>query len=826
VPTIQARAKLTLNANALWYAPGVNIRAQAKLALNANAKGRARATGKLALRANALWREPATPSKARGRLALNANAAGPSAQAWPNGFVGQIEVRLEAVAGGGTVTNALYPLTLTDPALATAATDDDPGNGGLSLNAGFDVQIETAAGAVLGYVRLGYQATGAWVGLVNLPSRNFAVDESIFVYVGKAVTDGQNATLARAGGWLGWWGGTGADLTGQLRDLVEHSGVTVNDVLGDLPAIGFDGDDDYLDQAGSSYLNGLTAITAFQVYEPDFQNQTRELWNVSVGTAGELGFRFRTVDADGTKPRRIVAIAKFGASVLQLESADNTAPGTSTPVPTLPPSNTTPPAISPSSGLAVGSGVTVGDGKWTNSPTGFTYRWQQDAADIPGATAKSYTLLAAQSGKMIRCGVVASNGAGSGTEAFSTAVGPVVAAAASPFVQVYPSPFDDTTGKTIKKPGVGGVAAFNVNTGNNFPINADEIWDLRGLTATVHENANSASSFNCNNGPASSVVCGGKSTSSNVRYFGTTAGASWKDIHGDTTTGGGASGNYASLYFNGPCAKGFRAHGFYCKRTIDGMVPKDNSQGCIVENSVFTEIRDDCIQDDSQNDFTFRGCYLQGHVIFSWRPGGGSPAGKSGRIMTVRKTLIHLDRQMYLGEDTAGDSGSKRADKYVDPTHRNNTIVHPGAGMGSKWLHKTHSTGDAGGLKIRYDMEDVLIRIDTPSVDGISAGEMFPNTADGVGVGSVNGSRYVDVHVVWLGPNYATTGAPVAWDTVFAATGQTKASLLAMGITIHDGGAGGSSEQDALDYWNLHKAAFMTAHGYDAGTDTFSWNRP
>ena len=107
----------------------------------------------------------------------------------------------------------------------------------------------------------------------------------------------------------------------------------------------------------------------------------------------------------------------------------------------------------------------------------------------------------------------------------------------------------------------------------------------------------------------------------------------------------------------------------YIKRTMDGTVPKDNSQGCIIENSCFLEIRDDVIQDDSQNDFTFRGCYLQGHVIFSWRPGGKSPAGKSGRIMTVENCLIHLDRMMYLGEDTYGDAGSKRADKYVSPNN-------------------------------------------------------------------------------------------------------------------------------------------------------------
>ena len=50
----------------------------------------------------------------------------------------------------------------------------------------------------------------------------------------------------------------------------------------------------------------------------------------------------------------------------------------------------------------------------------------------------------------------------------------------SEFVVVYPYPFTGTT-KTIRRPGVSGVAAFNVNTGNNFNIGSNEIWDLRGL---------------------------------------------------------------------------------------------------------------------------------------------------------------------------------------------------------------------------------------------------------------------------------------------------------------------------------------------------------
>ena len=313
-PRAQARMKLALKFSAAWELPAAGAKARAKLALRFRARAGSRAAAKMALRFNALWRAPASPSKARMKLALRLNATGSSVTTWGNGYTGQIELRQNALSGGATVANALLPVIIVNPALRTVA------NGGLSQNAGLDVQLETTGGTPLGYVRLAYDgASGLWAGLANVTSRAFGADESLMLYVGKAAASGANAVLARGSDWLAWLpGGSVTDLTGLGHSLVNH-GATVGSLDG-LTAWLFNGVDQYLDQASSSYLNGLAALTAVQVYEPTVENESRELWNVAVGTAGELGFRLKS------STRRLIANAKFGASTLSLESADNTAP--------------------------------------------------------------------------------------------------------------------------------------------------------------------------------------------------------------------------------------------------------------------------------------------------------------------------------------------------------------------------------------------------------------------------------------------------------------------------------------------------------------------
>lgn len=60
-------------------------------------------------------------------------------------------------------------------------------------------------------------------------------------------------------------------------------------------------------------------------------------------------------------------------------------------------------------------------GTWANNPTSFSYQWQRchaagaPCADIPGATAATYAVGAADRGFRLRVAVTAANAAGSVT---------------------------------------------------------------------------------------------------------------------------------------------------------------------------------------------------------------------------------------------------------------------------------------------------------------------------------------------------------------------------------------------------------------------------
>jgi hypothetical protein len=75
----------------------------------------------------------------------------------------------------------------------------------------------------------------------------------------------------------------------------------------------------------------------------------------------------------------------------------------------------------------VGSTLTAGTGTWGPAPVTFTYQWLSDGAPINGATASSYTLVAADEGKSVSVTVTGSK---DGYENVSRTSEPVVAAAA------------------------------------------------------------------------------------------------------------------------------------------------------------------------------------------------------------------------------------------------------------------------------------------------------------------------------------------------------------------------------------------------------------
>jgi hypothetical protein len=75
------------------------------------------------------------------------------------------------------------------------------------------------------------------------------------------------------------------------------------------------------------------------------------------------------------------------------------------------PTNATAPVVSGST--VAGSVLTTTNGTWNNSPVSFTYQWQSNTVNIPGATGTTYTSVTGDIGNAIRCVVTAINPAGS-----------------------------------------------------------------------------------------------------------------------------------------------------------------------------------------------------------------------------------------------------------------------------------------------------------------------------------------------------------------------------------------------------------------------------
>ena len=477
------------------------------------------------------------------------------------------------------------------------------------------------------------------------------------------------------------------------------------------------------------------------------------------------------------------------------------------------PVNTVPPVIKGTPKVA--KKLTVDAGTWAGEPTKFNYRWMADGEVIEGARLNEFVCTQAQRDKKITCRVKAFNAEGTG-KVVTAPVGPVTAVVGPVIddplgvVKCYASPFDNPGDLKIIRPN------FKPNGGNIYKPGENELWDLRGFVGTEHKDGNSATTFAFMDGAATAIVSGGKVYSPNKMYSGEKHGAPWNVIHGNTQFGGSASGNYASLrcYRNKP---GFTMHGFYLKNSMDAFCPQPDSggaRGWRIVNFCWVEIRDDGAQDDGQLGGECCGGKIQAHVFWSWRPGRGASAGKSGEIVRFERVVVHHDRMMWQGEDTNGQLGGKREDKYGGPDNRNNGIIRGATpGMGSRVLFKTHATNDPGMLKVRTDMQDVAFIIDTPPVDGIDEGDIFPALADGVGPGSKWGSAYKNVHVLWRGPGYGDTGYG-KWPFK-----QSKQQLAEMGITLHD------DENQAHDLAVRTLKAFDQAHGYNSDSDTYSWNR-
>jgi alpha-tubulin suppressor-like RCC1 family protein len=144
--------------------------------------------------------------------------------------------------------------------------------------------------------------------------------------------------------------------------------------------------------------------------------------DISSATAGTYGLVFADV---GSTVRVVVTASNSYGSASATSSQTAVVVGVVGP----PPVNTALPTITGTPGQ--GQTLTAVNGTWTNSPTGYAYRWRRcDAAgdaclDISGATPSSYTLVPADVGSTIRVVVTASNsyGSASATSAQTAVVG-------------------------------------------------------------------------------------------------------------------------------------------------------------------------------------------------------------------------------------------------------------------------------------------------------------------------------------------------------------------------------------------------------------------
>ncbi len=133
-------------------------------------------------------------------------------------------------------------------------------------------------------------------------------------------------------------------------------------------------------------------------------------------TYGTYGSCFRALDAIGIPVPENMARGKYTVTVRTYDGLDGASTYTYIDGPPPPPVDVKPPVVSTVS-PHVGDTLTASTGQWSNSPTGFEFRWRHCKNNVCTrvAIAPSYTVTASDVGYRIEVRVFASNAQGTGT---------------------------------------------------------------------------------------------------------------------------------------------------------------------------------------------------------------------------------------------------------------------------------------------------------------------------------------------------------------------------------------------------------------------------
>ena len=256
--------------------------------------------------------------------------------------------------------------------------------------------------------------------------------------------------------------------------------------------------------------------------------------------------------------------------------------------------------------------------------------------------------------------------------------------------------------------------------------------------------------------------------------------------------------------------------GFHLHGCSDGLVPDDAISGThrIHFNAIYIEAcHDDGLQNDNCKNVTMKNCYIQSHAAISERPSSSSDPFV-GEITQIYHCLFWQKRQRWCGDKkfhanvSGGDSGhpqSRKVGTWNSPTNQNNTNVNHlwslHLGWGHKWwLKPDEAPGQpVGFFRTRVDMRNTLIRMDTIPVEGQDV--VFPPIGDGIGSGSVRGSFYQNVTILWMqGGSWPFPSVP-------------------SGVTIV------TNTTQAFDIWNAAEQQWFSVNGYNQSSNSFDWTR-